>query len=185
MRTAARDLQRRYPRRRDLRQLPDRPLFPLPNEWLGVSVEDNARTLRIDHLRQTPAALRFVSFEPLAGISRQPRSRAASPGRSSEAKAGPGARRILVDWVHAILDRLLRPERRLLLQAVGRPATRRAPDSLLDGALYDTIPERLDDGSYFIPLLTDNHNLHAAVLRMEAFLDECRSDAPVRAESRV
>jgi len=49
---------------------------------------------------------------------------------------------------------------------------------LLDGTLYDTIPERLDDGSYFIRLPTENRNLDAAVRRMEAFLDECRPDAP-------
>jgi protein gp37 len=38
----------------------------LPNVWLGVSVEDQARAdERIPLLAQTPAALRFVSFEPL------------------------------------------------------------------------------------------------------------------------
>jgi protein gp37 len=36
-----------------------------PNVWLGVSVEDRARLDRIDLLRQTPAALRFLSVEPL------------------------------------------------------------------------------------------------------------------------
>lgn len=39
--------------------------WPLPNVWLGVSVEDRDRLLRIDHLKDTPAAVRFVSFEPL------------------------------------------------------------------------------------------------------------------------
>ncbi len=39
----------------------------LPNVWLGTSVED-ARVLdRIDALRQVPAAIRFISFEPLIG----------------------------------------------------------------------------------------------------------------------
>lgn len=36
-----------------------------PNVWLGVSVEDQASLSRIDDLLQTPAAHRFVSFEPL------------------------------------------------------------------------------------------------------------------------
>ncbi len=42
--------------------------FPiLPNVWLGTSVE-NAKVLnRLDHLRSTPAMIRFVSFEPLIG----------------------------------------------------------------------------------------------------------------------
>jgi protein gp37 len=39
----------------------------LPNVWLGTSIE-NARVLgRIDALRSTPAAVRFISFEPLIG----------------------------------------------------------------------------------------------------------------------
>lgn len=39
--------------------------FPLPNVWLGVSVEDTERKTRIDDLRATPAAVRFLSGEPL------------------------------------------------------------------------------------------------------------------------
>jgi protein gp37 len=40
--------------------------WPLPNVWLGVSVEDRKYGLpRIDILRETPAAIRFLSVEPL------------------------------------------------------------------------------------------------------------------------
>lgn len=39
----------------------------LPNVWLGTSVEDSRVLSRLDHLRETRAALRFVSFEPLLG----------------------------------------------------------------------------------------------------------------------
>jgi protein gp37 len=39
----------------------------LPNVWLGTSVEDAEVARRIDHLRRVPAALRFISFEPLIG----------------------------------------------------------------------------------------------------------------------
>lgn len=43
-------------------------LFPLPNVWLGVSVEDQATAdARIPLLLQTPAAKRFVSYEPALG----------------------------------------------------------------------------------------------------------------------
>ena len=38
-----------------------------PNIWLGVSVEDSSVISRIDHLRSTPAAIRFLSLEPLIG----------------------------------------------------------------------------------------------------------------------
>ena len=42
--------------------------WPLPNVWLGVSVEDQKRTYeRIPVLLGTPAAVRFVSVEPLLG----------------------------------------------------------------------------------------------------------------------
>jgi len=41
-----------------------------PNVWLGVSVEDNEQILRMDTLRHIPAALRFVSAEPLLEMVR-------------------------------------------------------------------------------------------------------------------
>jgi len=42
--------------------------WPLPNVWLGVSAEDQARAdERIPELLATPAAVRFVSAEPLLG----------------------------------------------------------------------------------------------------------------------
>lgn len=42
--------------------------WPLPNVWLGVSVEDQKRAdLRIPALLDTPAAVRFLSCEPLIG----------------------------------------------------------------------------------------------------------------------
>lgn len=40
-------------------------LRPSPNVWLGVSVENDGYTRRIDHLRDVPAAVRFLSIEPL------------------------------------------------------------------------------------------------------------------------
>ena len=39
----------------------------LPNVWLGTSVENAAVVDRLDHLRKVPAAIRFISFEPLIG----------------------------------------------------------------------------------------------------------------------
>jgi protein gp37 len=49
--------------------------WPLPNVWLGVSAEDQRRAdERIPHLLETPAAVRFVSAEPLLGpIDLEPR----------------------------------------------------------------------------------------------------------------
>lgn len=39
----------------------------LPNVWLGTSIENEAVAGRVDHLRAVPAAIRFISFEPLIG----------------------------------------------------------------------------------------------------------------------
>lgn len=47
---------------------PRLPNWPLPNVWLGVSAEDQERAeMRIPELLATPAAVRFVSAEPLLG----------------------------------------------------------------------------------------------------------------------
>lgn len=55
-----------YPDADEQGYLPDP--MPLPNVWLGVSVEDQTRAdERIPHLLATPAAVRFVSAEPLLG----------------------------------------------------------------------------------------------------------------------
>ncbi len=168
VRTAARELQLKYPRRRDLRQLPAQPLFPLPHEWLGVSVEDQRRTHRIDDLRRTPAALRFISFEPLlegfdhldlTGISW------AIVGGES----GPRARPMRKRWVQEINDRCFDQDVAFFFKQWGGPRPKSA-GRLLDGALHDAIPERLEDGSSLIPLLSSNHNLDRACRETEAFL---------------
>ena len=40
---------------------------PLRNAWLGTSIESDRYCFRADHLRDTPAAIRFLSLEPLLG----------------------------------------------------------------------------------------------------------------------
>jgi len=49
-----------------LAELGQRLLWPA-NVWMGVSVEDARVSGRIDHLRAVPAAVRFLSLEPLIG----------------------------------------------------------------------------------------------------------------------
>lgn len=41
--------------------------WPLRNVWLGVSIENRRYVGRADVLRETPAAVRFISAEPLLG----------------------------------------------------------------------------------------------------------------------
>lgn len=54
---------------------------PLPNVWMGVSIENARHTWRADVLREIPAAVRFLSCEPLLGSLTQ--GRAGTSGKSS------------------------------------------------------------------------------------------------------
>ncbi len=78
----------------------DRP--PPGNVWLGVSVEDGARTSRIRHLADANAAVRFLSIEPLIGpvgpLDLQGIHWVIVGGES-----GPGARPMEEGWVLDIL----------------------------------------------------------------------------------
>jgi protein gp37 len=84
---------------------------PLDNVWLGVSVEDQASAdERIPVLSQTPAAVRWISAEPLLGpiymplyLGRptyEPRLHWLVVGGES----GPGARPMHPDWVRSLRD---------------------------------------------------------------------------------
>lgn len=58
----------RIPYSLDLARYGGNPPWPLPNVWLGVSVEDQATAdERIPILLSTPAAVRWISAEPLLG----------------------------------------------------------------------------------------------------------------------
>jgi len=77
-----------------------------PHIWLGVSVEDGARKSRILHLRETNAAVRFLSVEPLVG-----------PLGSIElngihwvivgGESGPGYRPMDINWAREVRDQCL------------------------------------------------------------------------------
>jgi protein gp37 len=77
--------------------------WPLPNVWLGVSVEDRSQRQRIDQLRETPAALRFLSLEPLIEDLGELDLRGIGfcilGGES-----GPGARPMRPDWARSARD---------------------------------------------------------------------------------
>ena len=54
-----------------LRKIASRLEWP-PNLWMGVSVEDSEALYRVDDLRSVPAAVRFLSCEPLARAAGRP-----------------------------------------------------------------------------------------------------------------
>jgi protein gp37 len=85
------------------------PVWPLPNVWLVVSVEDQKRAgLRIDPLRRSPAALRGLSLEPLLGpVDLAPWFGLPDPRIDwviVGGESGPGARLMSMDWVEAIAE---------------------------------------------------------------------------------
>ncbi len=84
--------------------------LPWPeNLYMGVTVENADCRFRIDHLRQTPAAIKFLSLEPLL---------APLPNLNLTGidwvivggESGPAARPILPNWVTDIRDQCLNAE---------------------------------------------------------------------------
>ena len=73
------------------------------NLWMGVTVESAKYVGRIDMLRMVPAAVRFLSMEPMIG----PVSRMDLQGIEwviVGGESGPGARIIMKNWVEDIRD---------------------------------------------------------------------------------
>jgi protein gp37 len=79
--------------------------FPLPNVWMGVSVEDQATAnQRVPELLATPAAVRFVSYEPALGpvdwAAYLPRTLGPAQMSSAALQAGATSERVGgIDWV--------------------------------------------------------------------------------------
>lgn len=82
--------------------------WPLPNVWLGVSTENQKwANIRIPALLDIPAAVRFISAEPLLG----PIDLDAIPVRGPDldwvivgGESGPGARPMHPDWARSLRD---------------------------------------------------------------------------------
>ena len=77
---------------------------PLPNVWLGVSIESDRYSWRADHLRRTPAAVRFISAEPLIGPTRS-LDLAGIDWVIAGGESGPGARPMHPAWARDLRDR--------------------------------------------------------------------------------
>ena len=75
-----------------------------PNIWQGVSVENNRWAVRADALRSVPAAVRFLSCEPLLG----PLDRLSLEGIQwviAGGESGPRHRPFRVEWARDLRDR--------------------------------------------------------------------------------
>jgi len=76
---------------------------PFSNVWFGVSVEDQTRAdERIEALRETPALVRFISFEPLLGAITA--NLTGIHWAIVGGESGPGSRPMHPDWARSLRD---------------------------------------------------------------------------------
>jgi protein gp37 len=108
------------------------------NVWMGVTVENSGYTYRIDHLRQTGAAVKFISFEPLLSpipnIDLTDIDWAILGGES-----GPGARPMPREWVIDIRDQCLAAQVPFFFKQWGG-VNKKANGRLLDNQSWDEVP---------------------------------------------
>jgi len=78
--------------------------WPLPNVHVGVSIEDKSTLWRLEELMLTPAAVRFVSYEPaLRPVDFSPYLDRLD-GIICGGESGPGARPMHPDWARSVRD---------------------------------------------------------------------------------
>ena len=81
------------------------PYLPWPrNVWMGVSIENRRWVERADYLRRVPAAVRFISAEPLLGPL-DGLDLAGIDWLIAGGESGPGIARCKAEWVRELRDR--------------------------------------------------------------------------------
>jgi protein gp37 len=108
------------------------------NIWMGVSVESQAYTHRIEDLRQTGARLKFLSLEPLLG----PLDSLDLDGIDwviVGGESGPGARPMNPDWVTSIRDQCIDARTPFFFKQWGGVRKRKF-GRLLEGRIWDQMP---------------------------------------------
>lgn len=109
-----------------------------PNIWVGVTVETQDYSSRIDHLRATAAARRFLSLEPLLG----PMPCLDLSGIHwviVGGESGPGARPMQEDWVVQIRDQCQKADVPFFFKQWGGTFKKRH-GRRLEGRLWDEMP---------------------------------------------
>jgi protein gp37 len=94
------------------------------NVWMGVSVEDQAQIDRIEHLRMVPAAVRFISAEPLLG----PLDGLNLSGMDwliAGGESGHGARPVSPAWLRSLRDQCDHADVAFFLKQTGSVLARR------------------------------------------------------------
>jgi protein gp37 len=158
---------------RPFRKMSEVGVWPLPNVWLGTSVEDqSAADERIPHLLRTPAAVRFLSCEPLLGrvnldavalkpgafldalqgdvLDRDGVIYAAAPGRIdwviAGGESGPRFRSLDLDHARALRDQCVAAGVPFLFKQIGG-RTPKSGGRLLDGRVWHEFPQEVRHGA--------------------------------------
>ncbi|MEU8949685.1 phage Gp37/Gp68 family protein [Streptomyces sp. NPDC048489] len=126
-------------RARRLRQIADRLEWPA-NLWMGVSVESVKELPRVDDLRQVPAAVRFLSCEPLLG----PLDGLDLAGMHwviAGGESGPRFRPVEEEWITQIRDTCQDAGVAFFFKQWGG-RTPKASGRLLGGRTWSDMPDR-------------------------------------------
>ncbi|MEZ4863398.1 MAG: phage Gp37/Gp68 family protein [Caldilineaceae bacterium] len=109
-----------------------------PHIWIGVSVETLRYQWRVDHLRQVPAHIRFISAEPLLGSLRD-LDLTDIHWLIAGGESGPGHRPCNPDWVRELRERCQEKGVAFFFKQWGghRP---KAQGRELDGRCWDEYP---------------------------------------------
>jgi protein gp37 len=110
------------------------------NIWMGVSVESQKYTFRIEHLRQTKAKVKFLSLEPLLG----PLGTLNLKGIDwviVGGESGPGARPMMPEWAIDIRDQCEAAAVPFFFKQWGG-VNKRKTGRELNGTTHDAMPGR-------------------------------------------
>ncbi len=107
------------------------------NVWMGVSIENQQYAFRAQHLKDVPAALRFLSVEPLLGpvdLNLDGIDWVIVGGES-----GIGARAIDPNWVRTIRDHCIESNTPFFFKQWGG-RTPKQNGRILDGVIWNDLP---------------------------------------------
>jgi protein gp37 len=111
------------------------------NVWMGVSVEDSRVLYRIDDLREVPAAVRFLSCEPLIG-SLEGIDLRGIHWVIVGGESGPHARPMAIQWVRELFRACRRQKVPFFFKQWGG-VRKDLTGRLLGGRTYDEMPQQI------------------------------------------
>lgn len=108
------------------------------NVWMGVSIENRRFVHRADYLREVPAAVRFISAEPLLGTL-EGLELDGIHWLIAGGESGPGHRPVRIEWLRELRDRCLEEDIPFFFKQWGGRWPK-AGGRLLDGKRWGQMP---------------------------------------------